>query len=111
MDNRDDQKIPPAGSYMHSPGVPVNQPPSMKTASSPAAPYPVQYGETDPLHPPTYTTVVGPQQNQNIPPNKGFHWNFSQYMWPCQDQKILKNENHHSLKKCLIKTQYKVTKW
>ena len=73
MDNRDDQKIPPAGSYMHSPGVPVNQPPPMKTASSPSAPYPVQYGETDPLHPPSYTTVVGPQQNQNIPPNKGFH--------------------------------------
>ena len=73
MDNRDDQKIPPAGSYMHSPGVLVNQPPPMKTASSPAAPYPVQHGETAPLYPPSYTTVVGPQQNQNIPPNKGFH--------------------------------------
>ena len=71
MDNRDEQKVPLAGSYMNS----VNQPPPIRSTPSPSAPYPAQFGsqETTQSQPPSYATAVAPQPQQNFPQNKGFN--------------------------------------
>ena len=69
MDNRDDQKIPPAGSYLNS----ANQPPPMTGVVAPpgettaSAPYPQQFAP-----PPSYSAAIGQPQNITTPQNKGF---------------------------------------
>ena len=68
MDNRDDQKIPLAGSYLNS----VNQPPPMTSITAPSgkttasAPYPEQIAP-----PPSYSAAIGQPQNPTAPQDKG----------------------------------------
>ena len=68
MDNRDDQKIPLAGSYLNN----ANQPRPMTNAGNPSgettssASYPQQFGT-----PPSYSATMEQPQNQTVPQNKG----------------------------------------
>ena len=68
MTNRDDEKIPLAGSYLNN----VNQPQPMMNAGNPSgettssATYSQQLGT-----PPSYSAAMEQPQNQTVPQNKG----------------------------------------